>query len=130
MVSPLSEASVPELEMVMVTGVLVWPTPVVGKLMTPGSTERPGGTPPVPLRATLAGVGTEGDVMVSPPVTGPCAIGANATAAVQVAPAARDEVHPFVASVNCALAEMEMESRLDPPVLVMATGCGALVWPT
>ena len=67
---------------------------------------------PVPESATVAGVATAAELMVSVPVAGPPVLGAKATATVQLAPAARLPVQPFCVMLKGA----EVTREIDPMV--------------
>ena len=97
---PLRLVTVPELVTVTVVELLVWPTPVVAKLIVAGVTPIPAETAPVPLSVTLAGVAIEADVTVNVPVSVPVAVGSKTTPTVQLAPAARLVVQVFCVRPN------------------------------
>jgi hypothetical protein len=109
----------PVLVMVIVAGLLVWPTPVVGKSIAGGVTAIPAATAPVPLRGTVAEVAIEGEAALKAPVAGPETVGEKTTPTVQVEPAVREEAQVFCTIENPGVTESA--SWLAAMLLVLLT---------
>jgi hypothetical protein len=116
--------------MVAVIGMLVSPTPVVGKAMAAGATWMPEATAPVPLRITLAWFAIEADATVNAPVNGPVTVGVNTTPTAQLAAAARLDAHVFCVKVKPVVTESASELAAELLVLLTVTVCVALDVPT
>jgi hypothetical protein len=95
-----SATPAPEFVIVTETGLLVVPTPVVGKLTREGSACTAPVIPPMPLRTVVAGMEMLVEVTINAPVSVPREAGVNTTAALQFDPAARTTGHVLCESVN------------------------------
>jgi hypothetical protein len=84
---------------------------------------------PVPLKATLAGTGTEAEATARVPVAVPLTVGVNITPAVQLAPAARLLVQVFCVRLKGAAVVSVSAVAAKLPVLVTVTVCAALEAP-
>jgi hypothetical protein len=116
--------------MVTVAGLLVWPTPVVGKSIADGVTAMPAATAPVPLRGTVAEVAIEGEATLNAPVAGPVTVGAKAIPTVQVEPAARVDAQVFCTMENAEVTESASWLAAMLLVLLTVIVCAGLEEPT
>ena len=114
---------------VTVTGPLVHPTPVIGKVTIPGCACSVPGTPPIPLKVTLAATPSDGALTVSAPLKLPLTAGEKTTPVEQLEPALRTPVHVFCARLKGGGMARFTALRSPPPVLVIKTPCTALIWP-
>jgi len=90
----------PEFVIVTVSGLLVVPTPVVGKVSKPGSICTAPVKPPIPLSVTVAGVGKFVELAVSRPLNDPREVGKKTTPVVQLAPPRRVAPQVFCVRLN------------------------------
>src|SRR6185437_10029477 len=81
------------------------------------------------MRATLAGVVTLGELTVSVPVAAALVAGANATDAVQYAPASRLPAHVFCVRTNGGETAIAIEIMLKFEVFVTVTVCDGVACP-
>ena len=112
---------------VTVRGLLVIPRPVVGKFAWAGSIWSAPVNPPVPFNATVAGAATDVELTVSDPVNGPVCNGANKTATVQLAPAARLVPQVLAVRSNCPVTASANAAAAVPPGLEIITVCAGLI---
>ena len=88
----------------------------------------------MPERETLCGLPVALSLMVRVPVRTPLAVGAKITLAVQLWPgpraSKRGAPEQVLVSVKSPVTLMLVMSRVDVPVLVIVTVCGAVVEPT
>jgi len=85
-----------------------------------------GGSTPVPLKLIVCGLPAPEEVIVTPPVRVPVAVGVKVTVTVQVLFCASVAVHVVVLLKSPVAAEMEMPLTL-PLFAVRVTVCDALV---
>ena len=102
---------------VTVTGLLVEPAPIDGKVMEAGVTW----IPPEPIKATLEGMETDGELTVSMPVAAALVAGAKATETAHCAPAPRLPAHPFRVSTKGTETAMDIDAIVEFVALVMVT---------
>jgi hypothetical protein len=100
----------PVLVTVTVVGLLVWPTPIVGKLTVAGVTWMAAATDPVPLNPTVAELAIVADEMLNVPIAGPVAEGAKTTPTVQFEFAARFTGQAFWVRLNTGAGATESVS--------------------